>query len=49
MAIVDQDVDEWTRLAEGARQFQHAADTTLFVDAVEQVLGRIAPAGQRIR
>lgn len=44
MAIVDEDIDEWTRLASGARQFQHAADTTLFVDAVEQVLARLAPS-----
>jgi L-malate glycosyltransferase len=43
MSIVDEDIDEWTRLASGACQFQHAADTTLFVDAVEQVLARFAP------
>jgi len=49
MAIVDEDIDEWTRLASGARQFQHAADTTLFVDAVEQVLARFAPSARRIR
>ncbi|HKW55360.1 MAG TPA: glycosyltransferase [Stellaceae bacterium] len=49
MAIVDEDIDEWTRLAAGARQFQHAADTTLFVDAVEQVLTRFAPGRQPIR
>jgi L-malate glycosyltransferase len=48
MAIVAQDIDEWTRLAAGARQFQYAADTTLFVDAVEQVLARFAPGRRRI-
>lgn len=49
MAIVDEDIDEWTRLACGARQFQHAADTTLFVDAVEQVLASFGPGGRTIR
>lgn len=49
MAIIDQDIDEWTRLATGARQFQRPADTTLFVDAVEQVLTRFAPRRQTIR
>jgi len=49
MTIVDKDIDEWTRLASGARQFQHAADTTLFVDAVEQVLTRFAQGRRRFR
>ena len=49
MAILDEDIDEWTRLAAGARQFQHPADTTLFVDAVEQVLARFAPRRRAIR
>lgn len=49
MAIVDEDIDEWTRLAYGARQFQHAADTTLFVDAVEQVLASFGAGGRTIR
>jgi L-malate glycosyltransferase len=48
MGILDQDGDEWRRLAAGARQFQHRADTTLFVDAVEQVLARFAPGRRPI-
>jgi L-malate glycosyltransferase len=48
MAIVDEDIDEWTRLAAGAGQFQRPADTTLFVDAVEQVLARFAPGRRPI-
>lgn len=49
MTIIDENVDEWTRLAAGARRFQGRADTTLFVDAVEQVLARFAPGCRALR
>ena len=38
MALLDQDAAEWTRLAEGTRQFEPAADTGFFVGAVDRVL-----------
>jgi L-malate glycosyltransferase len=42
MALLDRDVGEWTRLAAGTRGFESAADTGLFVDAVDRVLRYIA-------
>jgi L-malate glycosyltransferase len=39
MALLDRDPEEWSRLAEGTRQFEPAADTGIFVAAVEGVLG----------
>ncbi len=47
MGILDNDADEWTRLSAGARQFQDAADTKLFVTAVEKVLTALAPSRWR--
>lgn len=47
MALLDRDSLEWARLALGNRQFEAAADTGLFVEAVGRVLARLGR--QRLR
>jgi L-malate glycosyltransferase len=47
MELLDKDIGEWTRLSGGSRQFLPAADTGLFVDAVEQVLAGFASGTRR--
>jgi L-malate glycosyltransferase len=42
MALLDRDVVEWTRLAEETRRFEPAADTGVFVEAVDRVLRHLA-------
>ncbi len=48
MRRLDTDVNEWARLAQGTHQFEPAADTKLFVEAVDLVLrclsGNLRPA-----
>ncbi len=49
MQLLDRDREEWARLARGARRFDAAADTGLFVEAVGQVLSSFAASGERSR
>ncbi|HZB91091.1 MAG TPA: glycosyltransferase family 4 protein [Stellaceae bacterium] len=42
MGLLDRDAGEWKRLACGTRRFEPAADTSLFVEAVERVLTHLA-------
>jgi L-malate glycosyltransferase len=42
MSLLDRDIEEWTRLARGTRRFEPAADTGLFVEAVERTLASLA-------
>lgn len=42
MELLDRDEAEWTRLALGTRQFLPAADTPLFVGAVERAVAQFA-------
>jgi glycosyltransferase involved in cell wall biosynthesis len=47
MTLLDRDVDEWARLSRGSRQFEPAADTGFFVEAVGRVLAHLGPGRPR--
>jgi glycosyltransferase involved in cell wall biosynthesis len=49
MRLLDEDREEWARLAQGAHRFEAAADTSFFVDAVGQVLASFAGGAEVAR